>query len=457
MASEFEGTTSVIPSGQSESLPGIELTVVEGPDRGRHLRLTDEVARIGTAKGACLKLSDPTVSRLHCELTLQADGVRMVDAGSTNGTYVQGHRVRDVDLRPGSLVCLGATTLRIDLSGGASYVELSSRDSFGELRGGSREMRRIYAVLEKAAATDATLLITGETGTGKELAAQAVHDASQRSQGPFMTIDCGAIPEALIESELFGHVRGAFSGAVSDRTGVIEEADGGTIFFDEIGELPITMQPKLLRALETRQVRRVGSNGRRKVDVRVIAATNRSLARSVNEGTCRDDLYYRLAVIEIELPPLRARREDIPMLAAHFIERFTGRAEVLPTELLSTLLRREWSGNVRELRNFVERSVSLGWPDPASIATAAATSIAAPRDVQQLIALHLPLKEARLAWMSQFEAVYVRALLEKTRGNVTKAAELAGVSRRFFQRTMARNGVRSGDATSDRDGEFTKT
>jgi transcriptional regulator with PAS, ATPase and Fis domain len=275
--------------------------------------------------------------------------------------------------------------------------------------------------------------------------AQAIHDESRRVNAPFMTIDCGAIPENLIESELFGNVRGALSGAVGDRKGVIEDADGGTVFFDEIGELPITMQPKLLRALETRQVRRVGSNQSRKVDVRVIAATNRSLARSVNEGTFREDLYYRLAVIEIELPPLRARRDDIPVLAAHFIERFTGRAEPVPPELLSTLVRREWSGNVRELRNFVERSISLGWPAAGDVAPSLSPQSAAVPDIRQLIPLHLTLKEARLAWMAEFESVYVRALLEKTQGNVTRAAELAGVSRRFLQRTMARNGIRSSD------------
>jgi transcriptional regulator with PAS, ATPase and Fis domain len=427
------------------------VSVLEGPDRGHRVRLSEEVARVGTAKGATLKLSDPTVSRLHCELTLQPEGVRLVDSGSTNGTFVEGCRVRDIELRTGALVCLGGTTLRVDFTGEPSYIELSSLTQFGELRGGSREMRRIYAVLQKASASDATVLVMGETGTGKELAAQAIHDQSPRANAPFMAIDCGAIPESLIESELFGHVRGAFSGATADRKGVIEEADGGTVFFDEIGELPITMQPKLLRALETRQVRRVGSNQPRKVDVRVIAATNRSLARSVNEGSFREDLYYRLAVIEIELPPLRTRREDIPALAAHFIERFTGTWAAPPAELLSTLLGREWSGNVRELRNFVERSISLGWPDPAAAAQAnrPVAPVSPQQDLRQLVPVHLPLKEARLHWMAEFESIYVQALLQKTQGNVTKAAELAGVSRRFFQRTMARNGIRSTDRDDD--------
>ncbi len=450
MTSEFEGETSLIPLEPSARLRAADITVVDGPDRGKRLRLGSTPARIGTGDGAALQLGDPTVSRLHCEVSLRAGGVHLVDAGSTNGTFFDGARVRDVELPSGALVCVGGTTLRFELTTDATVVELSPHARFGELRGHSREMRRVFAILEKAARTDTTLLVTGETGTGKELVAQAIHDGSARAAQAYLTVDCGAIPETLIESELFGHVRGAFSGAVQDRKGVFEDADGGTIFLDEIGELPLAMQPKLLRALETRTIRRVGENRPRKIDVRVIAATHRTLVRSVNEGTFREDLYYRLAVIEVELPPLRARREDIPELTATFIERFTGRAEPAPPELLSTLMRRDWPGNVRELRNFVERSVSLGWPD--------ASSMPAPRavpssggDASNLVPVHLSLKEARLAWMAQFESVYCRALLEKTGGNVTRAAELAGVTRRFFQRTMARAGVRSSEVGGDAD------
>ncbi len=449
MAGDFDGETDVIHPSRTHRSLGVELAVVDGPDRGRRIKLTEAVTHVGTGESATLRLTDPTVSRLHCEVVVRPEGVRLTDHGSTNGTFLDGSRVRDVvDLRPGAIVCVGATTLRIDRTAEGAVVELSDRTSFGDVKGTSREMRRIFAVLDKAAATDATVLLTGETGTGKEIVAQSLHDASKRSAGPFVAIDCGAIPESLMESELFGHVRGAFSGAVADRRGVFEEADGGTIFLDEIGEMPVAMQPKLLRALETRQIRRVGANQPRKIDVRVIAATNRSLARSVNAGSFREDLYYRLAVIEIELPALRARREDIPALAAHFIERFTGRADPPPPELLSTLLTRDWPGNVRELRNFVERSVSLGWPDASTMASTPAPAPSA-QSVAQLVPIHLSLKEARLSWMAQFESVYVRALLEKTRGNVTRAAELAGVTRRFFQRTMARNGIRSTEVGDD--------
>jgi DNA-binding NtrC family response regulator len=440
MTSEFEhDSTSVIAPTQSIRILGVELAVVEGPNRGKRARLGEGTARVGTLPTNTLQLADATVSRLHCELAVHDRGVRLVDHGSTNGTFVDGRRVRDVDLGPGAIVCVGSSAFRIEVTDEPTFVPLSQAVQFGQMLGGSAQMRRIYAVLERAAQTDATVLVTGETGTGKELVARALHDASRRASGPFLAIDCGAIPETLIESELFGHVRGAFSGAVTDRAGVFEEAHGGTLFFDEIGELPVQVQPKLLRALETRQVRRIGSNQARSVDIRVVAATNRSLARGVNEGTFREDLYYRLAVIEIELPPLRERREDIPMLAAAFFERFTGVRQPIAPALLSSMLTRDWSGNVRELRNFVERTVSLGWegvpPPRGGGSTALPPGLAA--------AVQLPFKEARLAWTDEFERIYVRALLEKTGGNVTRAAELAGVSRRFLQRTLARMGIRA--------------
>jgi DNA-binding NtrC family response regulator len=250
-----------------------------------------------------------------------------------------------------------------------------------------------------------------------------------------VVVDCGAIAENLIESELFGHVRGAFSGAVNDRRGLVEEADGGTLFLDEIGELPPSLQPRLLRVIETLEVRRVGANTSRRVDVRVVAATNRSLAQRVNEGSFREDLYYRLAVVELRLPPLRARREDIPLLAQHFFRRYAGDREPVPPELLSSLASRAWPGNVRELRNYVERSVSLG--------VAAASGSGPPAAAAEpTVPIHLPLKDARAAWTEQFELIYVKALLAKTEGNVTRAAELAGINRRSLQRLIASLGIR---------------
>ncbi|GAC1351898.1 MAG: hypothetical protein NVS3B20_04840 [Polyangiales bacterium] len=423
------------------SLASVELTVVDGPDRGASLRLAPGTAHVGTAIGSHLRLTDTTVSRLHCSVHASRNGVNIVDEDSTNGTFLDGVRVHDAVLATGSVVRLGTTMLRVDFGEEPMFVQISSRNHFGAVIGSSVEMRRLYAIMERVALTEATVLIQGETGTGKELVARAVHDGSARAQGPFVAIDCGAIAENLIESELFGHVRGAFTGAIGDRKGLFEEAHGGTLFLDEIGELPPSLQPKLLRALESREVRPVGGNVSKRVDVRVLAASNRSLAQSVNDGSFREDLYYRLAVLELQLPPLRSRREDIPALAQHFFERFTNKQDPLPPELLASLLGRGWPGNVRELRNFVERSVSLGWSPGGRVVPDQAKGRLLT-GLETLVPTHLPLKEARVVWTEGFERMYVDALLRKTNGNVTRAAEIAGVNRRSLQRLIAQLGIR---------------
>jgi transcriptional regulator with PAS, ATPase and Fis domain len=440
-------TTQVLEQTGKLLFPSIEIQVLEGPDRGVRCQLPVGGMRIGTAATSDLRLSDRTVSRLHCEIRSVGDTVRIFDSGSTNGTYLDGVRVHVAELSGGSSVRVGATLLGISAAGEPSAVELSPRHSFGDVIGVSAEMRRLFGILEKVAPTDSAILIQGETGTGKELLARAIHDASPRSKQPFVVVDCGAIAENLIESELFGHVRGSFSGAVADRRGLVEEANGGTLFLDEIGELPPSLQPRLLRVLESFEVRRVGSNSSRRVDVRVIAATNRPLARSINDGTFREDLYYRLAVVELQLPPLRARREDIPRLAEHFFHRYAGEREPVPAELLSALTSRAWPGNVRELRNYVERSVSLGYSSggPANPSLAPAQPLG--EGVEATVPIHLPLKDARAAWTEQFELVYVKALLAKTQGNVTRAAELAGINRRSLQRLIASLGIRETDPT----------
>jgi transcriptional regulator with GAF, ATPase, and Fis domain len=452
MASEFEedATTRVAAERRGLKVLSVDLVVVDGPGRGQRASVRGGAIRIGTAPGNELRLSDPTVSRLHCEIRVRPDGMTLRDRGSTNGTFVGGVRLRDADVPAGTLVRVGSTTLRIEVGDEPAFVDVSPRSELGELVGSSLEMRRVYAVLERIAPTDTTLLIEGETGTGKDVVARSLHAASRRAKGPFVPIDCGAIPENLIESELFGHVRGAFSGAIGDRKGVFEEADGGTLFLDEIGEMPLSLQPKLLRAIETRTIRRVGSSAARPVDVRLCAATNRQLALCVNEGTFREDLYYRLAVVEVTLPPLRARPEDVPALAQHFYRRLAPGSGDLPPEFLARLAARSWPGNVRELRNFIERSVSLGFVTQAAGGGAArAARAAAKADVESLIPLHLPLKDARQAWTESFEEIYLRTLLKKTGGNVTRAAELAGVSRRFLQRLAARLGIKANEVGAD--------
>ena len=453
-----EPTTRVAADRRGLRVPAVDLVVVAGPSRGARVTLSGSDATVGSAPGNQLCIADPQVSRIHCELRVRPGAVTLRDRGSTNGTFVDGVRVRDVDLPGGALVRVGASAFRVEVNDEPAFVEISDRTELGELVGGSIEMRRVYATIERVAPGETTVLLQGETGTGKEVVARTVHALSRRSAGPFVAVDCGSIPANLFESELFGHVRGAFSGAVSDRRGVFEEAHGGTLFLDEIGELPLELQPKLLRALETRSVRPVGGNVARPVDVRIVAATNRPLAQAVNEGLFRDDLYYRLAVVDVALPPLRARPEDIAPLARHFFARLRGTDAPLPPEFAASLARREWPGNVRELRNFVERAVALGMidgdarrpsrPPPAPLAASAG-------DLSE-IPLDRPLKDARQAWTMGFESVYVRHVLRRAQGNVTRAAELAGVSRRFLQRMLARLGIAAaevGDADDSSEGE----
>jgi DNA-binding NtrC family response regulator len=446
------GTSRIRVPSRGIAIPAIELVVIDGPSRGTRVRVENGFARVGSASASDLSLADFTVSRVHCEIRVHPTAISIKDCGSTNGTYVEGVNVHDGEVRPGAAVRVGKSVFRIESVDGGSVVPLSESDSFGLLVGASLEMRQVYAILERIAPTNATLLIEGETGTGKDVAARSLHAASPRASGPFVPVDCGAIPENLIESELFGHVRGAFSGAVNDRRGVFEEAHGGTLFLDEIGEMPLAVQSKLLRALETRSIRRVGGNVERPVDVRIVAATNRPLAVCANQGTFREDLYYRLAVVEVTLPPLRSRLEDIPLLADHFYRRFSGSAASLPESFMATLVRRGWPGNVRELRNFIERSVSLGSIRegvPSLRPSEPPPSL--PSAMENIVPLHLPLKDARQAWTESFESIYVRSMLKKTGGNLTRAAELAGVNRRFMQRLLARLGIRAADVIDQDD------
>jgi transcriptional regulator with GAF, ATPase, and Fis domain len=441
-----QDVTSRVAPAHTMRIWSVVLAVVDGPSRGARAQVGSEIARIGTADGNDLVLLDRTVSRFHCELSVRGNTIIIRDCGSTNGTLIDGVRVREAEIPPGTLVRIGGSAFRVELGEEPAFVEVSGRAGFGELVGASVEMRRVYAILERLALTDATVLVQGETGTGKDVLARSLHAASPRATHPFVAVDCGAIPEHLVESELFGHVRGAFTGATGDRMGVFEEADGGTLFLDEIGEMPVALQPKLLRAIESRSIRRVGSSTSRTVNVRIVAATNRSLSSSINEGSFREDLYYRLAVVELRLPPLRARRDDIPVLAAHFFRMFAGDHVRLPAEFVAGLVGRGWPGNVRELKNYIERAVSLGTvvarsPEPGSPLPLPGPGVP-PGSIESFVALHLPLKEARRAWTQSFELVYVRAMLKMVGGNVTRAAERAGVSRRFLQRMVARLGIK---------------
>jgi transcriptional regulator with PAS, ATPase and Fis domain len=440
---EEKTSTQLIPApegGWVLRLPRLRVVVVDGPDRGKELHPDRAVVRVGSAAECEVSLSDPTVSRHHCDLTLRDGLVRVTDHRSSNGTFHESARVHDIEVPPGTLLRVGQTTLRLTTSDERFDVPLSASESFGALIGKSVKMREVFSILERVAPTEVTVLLEGESGTGKELAAEGIHAASPRAEDPFVVFDCGAVARELVESALFGHVKGAFTGAVAGATGVFEEADGGTLFLDEIGELPLDLQPKLLRALEKREVRRVGTSKSRTVDVRIVAATNRSLEAEVNAGRFRGDLYYRLAVVKLTLPPLRSRPDDIPFLTHHFLRLFArpGAAPpVLSDRVVEVLSSRPWPGNVRELRNAVERALSIAGPE--AFATSHPSKPLQPGGDE--VDLTLPYHVARDRVLDAFERRYLDAALRRNDGNVSAAAREAGVSRKLIQRMSRRHGI----------------
>jgi two-component system response regulator HydG len=377
-----------------------------------------EACRIGTHSSNHLVLHDPAVSRFHCKLTREGAIWRVQDNGSLNGTMLDGVRVRDAELGAEGVLVVGDARLCVRPVEGTDEVSLPTAQSFGALVGASVAMRKLFAVLEKVAPSDINVLLAGESGTGKELVATEIVQRGPRAEQPFVIVDCGAISPNLVESELFGHVRGAFTGADRDRVGAFEAASGGTVFLDEIGELPLALQPKLLRALEAREIRRLGETRARKVNVRVIAATNRDLEREVNRGRFREDLYFRLAVMNLRVPSLRERIDDLPLLVRGFLASLGAeKSDLFTPQVLAELAEHDWPGNVRELRNHVERAVVLQEPQPTSKRSAAASAG---------VDVGIPYKIAKDAAVDAFERAYVSALLDDAGGNVSRAARPSG-------------------------------
>ena len=446
-----EGVTRIIGRPSQTGEQGVLIIrILSGTLKGNEaIILGHEPFVIGTDFSATLRLPDPSVSRRHIELVNHGGHVKATDLDSTNGSYYEGNRFKSLDLGPGSVFRLGETELQIVAPEKNDPIPPSEETSFGRLLGKSRKMREVFAVLERAARTDATVLISGETGTGKEIVAEAIHEASERKTAPFIVVDCASIPSNLIESELFGHVKGAYTNAMTDRTGAFEQADGGTIFLDELGELPPALQPRLLRVLETRRIKRVGANEFHPVNVRVIAATNRSLEEEVRAKRFRSDLYFRLAVIRVNLPPLRDRREDIPVLAKAFLRRYNERNDgslTLTPEIIAALTSYDWPGNVRELRNVIDQAASLS-SEGLSLALQLkakrkATSLRHRNDGASGIIVGgffgLPYKEARKQALEAFEIAYANHVVELAGGNITKAAEHAQVHRNVLHRILAR-------------------
>ncbi|HET7504311.1 MAG TPA: sigma 54-interacting transcriptional regulator [Kofleriaceae bacterium] len=433
------------------------LRVVAGPDQGKEHALEDGTTMVGTHADNDLVLSDATVSRYHLEIRVRRDGIEVRDLDTTNGTKHGGVRIGQVILVGPARLRLGKhTELDVEPLDQGVVLDEWAGDRFGDVLGATPPMRRLFALLAKAATTEATILLQGETGTGKEAIAEAVHHMSRRAQGPFVVVDCGSIPHELIGSELFGHTRGSFTGAASDKTGLIEAANRGTLFLDEIGELALDLQPQLLRVLDRRQVRRVGETHATDVDIRVIAATHRDLRAMVRAGQFREDLYYRLAVVAAQVPPLRDRKADIPALATWFAERMGRGAFALSPSLLELLERHDWPGNVRELRNVVERALSLGAAALADLGSAGLPAVdAEPAEPEPSEAparrpgtgapagdvLDLPFKEAKAALVESFERDYLTALLARHRGNISRAASEAGIDRNYIHRLVKKYNI----------------
>ena len=445
-ADDLSTVSSVAPPMSPD---GAILSVLSGKAKGSVLRVPGAVGArvtVGKAKGCDLVLDEASVSRKHLTLERTGAGLEVVDLDSTNGTFVGSTRIRAALVEPGTIVRAGDVELLVGVELEDVVIPPSESEAFGIAVGKSLPMRRIFGALERIAPTSASVLLLGETGTGKDALAQSLHLASERRDGPFEVVDCGAVTGSLIESELFGHERGAFTGAVSSRAGAFERAAGGTLFLDEIGELALDLQPKLLRVLEAREFRRVGGSRMLAADVRIVAATTRELRREVGRGAFREDLYFRLAVVPIHVPPLRARLDDVPLLVARMLTAMGTTLPVAPATL-AALRGYDWPGNVRELRNVVERAVHYS---TASGAPALQLSDFPPRESTTEWDADLgrlefdgdaTYRESRARFEGAFERRYVRWLLDRFDGNVSAAARSVKMDRNHLTDLARKHGL----------------
>ncbi len=431
------------------------LRVVSGPDAGREIEIGKASAYVGRSKVNDLVMADKSISGTHFEIAVEEGGYLLRDLGSTNGVTADGLRLREAYLKPGCSFSAGNSKFTFEPSDDVVEIPLSDQDRFGDIIGRSVVMREIFATLEKVAPSDLTVLVQGETGTGKERVASSIHKTSRRKRRPFVVLDCSSIPRDLMESTVFGHEKGSFTGAVSQHKGAFEQANGGTIFMDEIGELDINLQPKLLRVLENRELKRVGGDKTIRVDVRVVAATNRDLRKMVADGGFREDLYFRLSVIQLMLPPLRDRQDDIELLSNFFLDDFRsrhpdGKRHKLSDDARALMASHTWPGNVRELKNVMERAVSLS--DTELIGRSDLHLTGSPRSLppasrpdsgatggSYTVDTDVSYKDAKQEVLDAFELAYMGKLIAAHKGNISQAARAAGLTRYHLRELLKKH------------------
>lgn len=461
-------TTAIIETGESRDLISLRKyqLVVHTPEgsRKKYELGSKKIIKIGKKNDNDIVINDKTVSRYHVEIHKSEDNSYVLkDLNSTNGTSINSMKVKEAYLSQADMIEIGETQVEFQTYDENVQIEPSDNNYFGSMVGKSKKMRQIFGVLERISPSQATVIVEGETGTGKELVAKAIHDNSTRKDKPFIVFDCSAVSPNLIESELFGHMKGSFTGAHKDRVGAFEAANGGTIFLDEIGELTSDLQPKLLRALEQREIKRLGSTKSVNLDVRVISATNRNLKEEVKNNAFREDLYYRLSVVKIQMPPLRERLEDIPLIVEKILEhgRFNKKSDGsfyvtrVEDDALKILQRYQWPGNVRELTNIIERSVSFS--EKGIIKGNHLQYVFSELESGEEATVRLqnidhdkPFKEAKAAVVESFEKEYLIELLERNKGNVSAASREAKIDRKHLRNLLVKYGI-IGSETLDED------
>jgi len=421
------------------SLKG-KLLVLSSASRGKEFIIAKDEVVIGSAAANDFVLSDDTVSKKHFRIERKEKEFIISDLDSTNGTILNGNNIKVAGLKPNSIIQAGESYIQFlvyDENEAQFGVAPSENENFGSVVGKAYEMRKIFGILEKVSQTNVTIVLEGATGTGKDLVARAVHGASRRSNKPFIVVDCTAISPNLFESELFGHEKGAFTGADGQRKGLMEAANGGTLFFDELGELPIEQQPKLLRAIESRQIKRVGGNDGIPIDIRIIAATNRSLEEEVKKGNFREDLYFRLSVVKLKIPDLKERPDDIPLIINEFLK---DSGKKLSDDALNLLKYYSWPGNIRELKNVIERAVAFS-----------ETETIEARDIMTLQQMTSSPDDGVGSDVSAFtgrsleaiEKIAIEKTLEACGGNKTKAAKILGIAYSTLYEKIKKFGIGS--------------